>query len=479
MYKKNMLALSMSLAILLGNGHFIYAQEQPPEMPDGQMPNQDASNPTYSAVKVISEDTKIKDETLKSTGTDESVIYNSNGATTQVSNSKINQSSALSSGGDNASFYGVGAALLNTDGTLYVNDTTIKTDAKGGAGIFSYGDGKSYVSDTTIKTEEDTSGGLHVAGGGSLYAWDCKVETKGESSAALRSDRGGGTMVINDGTYISSGIGSPAIYSTADIAVKDATLTAKNSEATCIEGENSVYLYNSTLTGNMPENEQNDCTWNVILYQSMSGDSQEGNATFQMYGGTLTAKNGGMFYTTNTQSTITLKDVKINNSESNDYLLKCTGNSNQRGWGETGSNGANCVFTTYQQKIQGNVLWDSISNLNMYLTDHTNYTGAIVQDESNAGSGGSGSSSLVLDKDSTWTVTGDSTLTTLNSAGTIQDSDGKKVTIQGSDGTIYVKGSSQYTITVSNYSSKADTTGATSITKWSNFKEEKPSELKE
>lgn len=69
---------------------------------------------------------------------------------------------------------------------------------------------------------------------------------------------------------------SPAVYSTADIAVHDATLTANGSEAVCIEGRNSLRLFDCDLTGNMSDNEQNDCTWNVILYQSMSGDSEVG-----------------------------------------------------------------------------------------------------------------------------------------------------------------------------------------------------------
>ena len=39
--------------------------------------------------------------------------------------------------------------------------------------------------------------------------------------------------------------------------------------------------------------------------------------------------------------------------------------------------------------------------------------GAFVNDESNAGNGGDGYCNVVIDKDSTWTVTGDSTITSL------------------------------------------------------------------
>lgn len=162
------------------------------------------------------------------------------------------------------------------------------------------------------------------------------METDGESAAAIRSDRGGGTMVVDGGTYTSNGVGSPAVYCTADIAVKDATLTANGSEAVCIEGLNSLHLFNCDLTGNMSDLSQNDSTWTVILYQSMSGDSEVGNSTFQMDGGTLTSKNGGVFYTTNTESDITLKDVDITYNNDNEYFLRCTGNNIERGWGKAG-----------------------------------------------------------------------------------------------------------------------------------------------
>ena len=116
--------------------------------------------------------------------------------------------------------------------------------------------------------------------------------------------------------------------------------------------------HDSDLTGNMSDDSRNDCTWNVILYQSMSGDSEVGNSTFEMDGGSLTAKNGGMFYTTNTESTITLDDVDITNAEDSEFFLKCTGNANQRGWGTTGANGADCLFTAIDQTMEGNVIWD-------------------------------------------------------------------------------------------------------------------------
>ena len=441
--------------------------------PGGQSQGVDS----YTAANEYTEDTTVANETLESTGTDENAALISSGANVTLDNDTITRTSDSSTGGDNSSFYGVGAAVLATDGTAYVKDGTVTTDAAGGAGLFAYGDGTVYASGTTVKTTQDTSGGIHVAGGGTLYGWDLDVETNGESSAAIRSDRGGGTMVVDGGTYVSNGVGSPAIYSTADIAVSNATLTANGSEAICIEGLNSIHLYDCDLTGNMSDLDQNDNTWTVILYQSMSGDSEVGNSTFQMDGGSLTSENGGVFYTTNTESTITLSNVDITYNDENEFFLQCTGNTNQRGWGQSGANGADCHFTGISQDMQGDVIWDSISDLDFYLTEGSTLTGAVLDDESYAGEGGDGYCNVYVSADSTWTVTGDSTVSSLENEGTIVDNEGKTVTIQGTDGTVYAEGDSDYTITTGSYSDTADMSGATSIQDQSNYQAEKPAEL--
>ncbi|MCC8126262.1 MAG: right-handed parallel beta-helix repeat-containing protein [Clostridiales bacterium] len=406
---------------------------------------------SYDAVTTFTEDTEESGQTYTSTGKDENAVLISDGASVTLRDFTLTRTSDESTGGDSSSFYGIGAGLLVSDGTATISGGTISTDADGGAGIFAYDKGMVYVSDTTITTKKGTSGGIHVAGGGTLYAENLTVETDGASAAAVRSDRGGGTMSVKGGTYTSNGSGSPAVYCTADITIEDAELTATGAEAVCIEGLNSLSLTNCVLTGDMPESSQNDCTWTVILYQSMSGDSEVGNSTFAMDGGSLISENGGLFYTTNTESTFSLKNVAITPSSSNDFFLKCTGNANERGWGQSGANGSDCIFTAEDQEMTGDVVWDSISTLEFTMSGASSLTGAFVQDESCAGDGGSGYANLTIGKDSVWTVTADSVLTSLTNSGTITGSDGKSVTIKGTDGTVYVTGDSAYTITVESY----------------------------
>lgn len=432
---------------------------------------------SYSAVTEYTSDNEVDGESFTSTGTDENAIHILSGASVSLNDVKVSRTSLDSTGSDASSFYGVGAAVLTTDGTSYISKSEIETDSAGAAGIFAYDKGTVYAAGTDIYTKQDTSGGIHTAGGGTLYAWDMDVETEGESSAAVRSDRGGGKMVVDGGSYISNGVGSPAVYSTADIAIHDAELTANGSEAVCIEGFHSIHLYDSDLKGNMSDDSQNDCTWNVILYQSMSGDSKIGNSTFEMNGGTLKAKNGGMFYTTNTESTITLSDVDMAYADNNEFFLRCTGNRNQRGWGQSGENGADCLFTAVNQDMEGDIIWDSISRLNFYMTDGSTLKGAVVDDETCAGEKGEGYSNLYIGEDCTWTVTGDSVLSRLSCAGTIVDENGKTVTVKGSDGSTYAEGDSSYTITVDTYEDTADLSGASAITTWEDYQVEKPAKL--
>lgn len=454
------------------------AVSQSKGMAGGGMPGGSSSGvDSYDAVTEYSEDTSVENTDYTSTGNDENAILVSDGAEVTLKNIKVDRTSSDSTGGDNSSFYGVGAAVLTTDGTTCISDADITTDAAGGAGVFAYGDGTVYIADSDISTKQNTSGGIHAAGGGTLYAWNLNVETDGESAAAIRSDRGGGTMVVDGGTYTSNGTGSPAVYCTADIAVNSATLTANGSEAICMEGLNTIHLFDCDITGNMQDLSQNDTTWTIIVYQSMSGDSEVGNSTMQIVGGSITSENGGLIYTTNTECDILLSDVDITYADDSEFFLMCTGNANERGWGTTGSNGSQCKFTADSQEMKGDVIWDSISELDFYMTNGSSLTGAFTGDETYAGNGGSGYCNVYISSDSKWTVTGNSTVTNLYNAGTIVDESGNTVSVVGTDGTVYVTGTGSYTITVTSYSTTADLSQAAAADTWSAHEVAKPEEL--
>lgn len=106
--------------------------------------------------------------------------------------------------------------------------------------------------------------------------YDLAVETSGRSSAAIRTDRGGGTVYVDGGSYTTNGLGSPAIYSTAEIHVSNAELLSNLSEGVCIEGLNSIELTDCNLTADNTECNGNATFLDsIMIYQSMSGDKDK------------------------------------------------------------------------------------------------------------------------------------------------------------------------------------------------------------
>ena len=55
--------------------------------------------------------------------------------------------------------------------------------------------------------------------------------------------------------------------------------------------------------------------------------------------------------------------------------------------------------------------------------------------------------------------------------------DGNTVAVKGSDGTVYVEGTGSYTVTVESYSDSADLSGSSEVTQWSDYQVEKPEAL--
>ena len=395
------------------------------------------SQATYSSVKEITEDEEISSGEYKSTNADENVISVSGNVKSTLSGIKVTKTGD-SDGGDNTSFYGTNSAIIAKEGaTLNIKNATITTDATGANGVFSYGgsattDNSSSdnttinISDSTITTSKDNSGGIMTTGGGIMNATNLKINTSGTSSAAIRSDRGGGTVTVNKGTYKTTGKGSPTIYSTADITVKNATLIATASEGVVIEGKNSVTLENVKLTDtNNTLNGQSTTYKNIFLYQSMSGDAANGEAVFTSKNSTITTNKGDSFYVTNTTATINLENNKIINNDSEGNFLRIQKDS----WGNSGSNGGTVTLNMTNQKAEGNIVVDSISKLTMNLTDDSSYTGTI--NNSNEGE-----VYLTIDKNSSITLTGDTyvkSLTNSDSSNSNINLNGYKLYVDGTE----------------------------------------------
>ena len=382
-----------------------------------------ATESSETEVQTQSADIKINEEISNDKDGEHAIEVSGN--TAEYSNIKVTKTGDSASG-DEADFYGDNAAIFATDGaTLTLTDIVVDTNGTHANAVFSYGSGTTVnISNSVITTSGNCSGGLMTTGGGTMNATNLDIHTTGNSSAAIRSDRGGGTVTVDGGTYVTDGTGSPAIYSTADITVSNATLKSTASEGVVVEGKNSVTLNNVNLTADHNKN-NSDKTNNlnaVMIYQSMSGDASVGLATFTMAGGSLTNKNGDIFFVNNTATTITLENVEIINQDSNGVFLRAAA----AGWGTEGSNGGKVNLYLKKQAQTGDIVVDKVSALNLYLSEGTTYTGAI-----NAAN--EGEVYVEIEKGSTWVLTGDSYITGLTCEADAIDLNGHKLYVGGTE----------------------------------------------
>ena len=407
----------------------------------GTPPGGGASNVTYTAATEINADsaqlTRI-DETYTSESADENALLLSQMGIT-VDNPTVIKTGD-SDGGDSCSFYGLNAAVLLKDGAnVVITGGMVESSANGANAVFCYGgnggtngaegDGTTlHISGTTITTTGDGSGGIMTTGGGVTYAENLTVTTSGRSSAAIRTDRGGGTVNVDGGTYTTNGLGSPAVYSTADITVKNASLVSNLSEGVCIEGKNSITLENCNLTANNTRCNGNATFLDsIMIYQSMSGDADSGTSAFTMTGGSLTSLSGHMFHVTNTHAVITLSGVNLVNEGSDVLLSVC-----DDGWSGA-SNTADLVADA--QALSGALLVGSNSTLTLTLRNGSSYEGYINGEIANASgeqiSDSIGMVSVSLDETSTWTLTADTYITEFSGSASNVVSNGYTLYVNG------------------------------------------------
>lgn len=348
---------------------------EPPEKKDGNSPDnkmqqQSQTDISFAGMTNITNNVAESNKSYHSITSNKNAILASSGSST-LTNPTITKSG--DSSGEKADFYGTNAAVLVYNGaTLNINGGTITSDGLYANAVFAYSKGTINISNTNISTTNGHSGGIMVTGGGVLNAKDLTIKTKGTSSAAIRSDRGGGVIKVDGGSYETNGTGSPAIYSTADITVENASLTSTASEGVVIEGANSIVLNNVNLTDtNKTLNGNSETYKNIFLYQSMSGDATFGTSSFKAKDSNIITNNGDTIFVTNTNANIELENNTFTNNDG-DFLRIQTGK-----WGNQGSNGGNVTLNMINQKVGGNIIVDNISTLNMSLTNGSLFSGTI------------------------------------------------------------------------------------------------------
>lgn len=388
----------------------------PPEgMPNGgsnSMAPQPEVNPnTFTGTAIVTENKSIAHESMTNTTADQNAFIGKNKAVVNIENSVFDKTGNTTSD-DNSNFRGQNAVVLSIDGSqINIKGSNITSNSKGSNAVFATGEGSVInVENTNIHTKSDSSRGLDATYKGTVNGKNLTITTEGAHSATLATDRGGGTITAEAAKLTTSGEGSPVIYSTGNIIVNNVNGIANNSEIGVVEGKNSITLTNSNVTGYKDNG--------FMLYQSFSGDAENGIARLKAENNTLTTHATGAFlYVNNTTAEVDLSNNAISMPNTS-TLVKAAADSRL---GKTGENGGHLTLRTSNQELSGNILADSISTIALDMTNGSSLVGAVNTDNT------AKEVTVKLSKDSNWILTGDSYVKSLNN----EDTTGSNIHLNG------------------------------------------------
>lgn len=358
-----------------------------------------SSLPTTAAYYVSGSTKTFAHTTLTATGTDEAVIIvKETGVATLSDVTLVKTGNTTSS--DDSSFTDLNAAVgVETNGTIYITDSTITTNGLSANGLHTYEDGTTaYLSNVYIHAEGDDSHGIYTAGG-TIYGDNLKIYTYDGHGSAIATDQGGGLIVVEDSAAYTYGALSALVYSTGNITVRSLTGTSAIAPVACIDGANSFTLTDCDVSSG---------TENNGVFQIVSTVSSSTTETAYAYvnGGSVSETNGtyALLFVANIEAYVYLTDVAI--SIRSGMLANITADSD---WGTSGENGGTAHVYLTGIDVIGDIYVDDISVINLYLIG-SSWTGAL--NEANT----TGSASVYLDSSSTWTLTGDSNVESISQA---------------------------------------------------------------
>ena len=374
-------------------------------------PHKEANPSTFTGTSVISESKTFEHQRFDNTTSDQNSFIGKNKATITIDSSVFDKTGNTTND-DNSNFHGQNAVALGIEGSqTSIKDSNITSNSIGSNAVFATGEGSVInVENTNIHTKGDSSRGLDATYKGTVNGKNLTITTEGAHSATLATDRGEGTITAEAAKLTTSGTGSPVIYSTGNITANNVNGVANKSEIGVVEGKNSITLTNSNVTGYHDNG--------FMLYQSFSGDAENGIARLKAENNTLTIHGTGAFiYVNNTtaEADLTGNTILMPNTTT---LVKAAADSR---WGKDGENGGHLTLRASNQELSGNIVADSISTIALDMTNGSSLVGSINTDNT------AKEVTVKLSKDSTWTLTGDSYVKSL----TNEDTTGSNIHLNG------------------------------------------------
>lgn len=295
--------------------------------------------------------------TFTSSNADENAVQVT-GGTLNLNNTTIEKTGGDTENSDGSSFFGTNSAVYVSGDSSVVNmdGGTITTNAIGANAGFAYKGGTLNISNVTIHNTKDLSRGIHATGGGIINAKNLNILTEGNHASVIATDRGGGTVIVNGGTYTCTGVDCAVLYSTGNITANNIKGLSKQGEVGVIEGDNSITINNSDMTSQ-------DKRWGMMILQSGSGDSQGYNGKIFINDSKITLTNDSAplcEVPTNITGTLTLKDADI--TVPSKVLMRVEYNKR---WTTKGGTGNLILKTDSTKTYEGTVEKDQYGHVNV------------------------------------------------------------------------------------------------------------------
>lgn len=318
---------------------------------------------------------------------------------------------------ESSDLFGLNAALLVTHGGhAAMTNATISTSGLGAVGAYGYSRG-TYINLTgsSVNTTGNNSAAVEVSERAMMKVKNSTLTTTGYGSPALKVAKNGGIILAEDSQFTTTGPDSHGVYTAGDVTITNGFVVAQATKAAVIKNNNTLTVENATLEGN----ETGSIPYNIVMYADADAIGTMGTQQFDAKGAHLISHRGGMFYITGTHSKINLDHTTLEQPK-DQPVLTITGNDGTYGWGDPGTNGGHAEVTLTNQVLEGNIVVDTISDINLNVRDQSTWTGAIdIVPNAAGGTPYKTNADIFIAEGSTWNLTADSKATSVFNLGTI------------------------------------------------------------
>ncbi len=362
-----------------------------------------AADTNNKSINLVALDTvnvsKIENYITKtSTEADETIYLIKDKAQLTLKNAQLNKDSGDSSDLVKSDSIGLNSVIVvSYTSNLKLDNTTINLKTKGSHGIYVIGENtRADVSNTTISSINTNSSGLVSNETGTLNGTRLTITTKVKESPAIKT-LGLGTIKLEDSMLETNGSASPVIYAEGKASITNTTATAFGSRASIQNGESDVEFVSSTINVSAGSGEEGIKESAFLLYNN----GKKGKSVLTIKDSSININKELPFYNKaplflfNNSNSIVNIENSITNYGSNN-LLDITKST--------------VVINAKNQNLNGNIIIDDSSTLQMNLENKTTYNGSIPNTKSNV--------SIKLSKDSKISLSGDMYLTSLENEDT-------------------------------------------------------------